>query len=134
MNTTENKTGVYYDGDCGFCNASVAFILKNRKSDNFLFIPLQAKQAEKDLGKENLDLTNLDTIYVRLNGKIYDRSSAVLRVSKQLKFPYSLAITALVIPKKWRDFVYNWIAKRRLKLSTQKCFLPNQQERQMFIH
>lgn len=134
MNTTENKTRIYYDGDCGFCNASVAFILKNRKSDNFLFIPLQSKQAEKDLVKENIDVTDLDTIYVRLNGKIYDRSSAVLRVCTQLKFPYTIATIALILPKKLRDFFYNWIAKRRLKLSTQKCFLPNQQEKQMFIH
>lgn len=126
------NTRIYYDGDCGFCNASVAFILKNRKHNNYKFIPLQSSKAKSDLEIYNIDLSDLSTIYTLTENKLYSKSSAVLRLAMHLKFPVNLCAIALFVPKRIRDFVYNWIAKHRLKLSKQKCYLPNLDERKMF--
>lgn len=125
-------TRVYYDGDCGFCNASIAFVLKNRKHNNYKFIPLQSQIAADDLAAYNIDLTDLTTIYTLTDDKLYSKSSAVLRLAKHLKFPINLVSIALWVPKPIRDFIYNWIAKNRLKLSKQKCYLPNLDEKRMF--
>ncbi|SFT46349.1 Predicted thiol-disulfide oxidoreductase YuxK, DCC family [Lishizhenia tianjinensis] len=125
-------TKVYYDGDCGFCNASVAFILKNRKHDAYRFIPLQSKKAKEELIPFGIDLTDLSTIYTLKSGKLRKKSSAVLRLATDLKFPVNICSVVLIVPKPIRDFVYNWIAKHRLKLSRQKCYVPNPEEKSMF--
>ena len=46
---------VFYDGDCGFCNSSVQFILNKRKRE-FYFLPLQSDQAKKILNANGIEI------------------------------------------------------------------------------
>lgn len=124
---------IFYDGDCGFCNATVSFVLKNRKHDNFLFIPMQSDRAKNELSEFDVDLTTLSTFYFLKDAKLYQKSNAALQLCKELKRPLNLLSALLIVPRPIRDFVYNWIAKRRLRLSKQKCYLPSEEERKLFI-
>ncbi len=123
---------VFYDGECGFCNTSVQFILKRRKNNSIYFAPLQSEFASKTLKKCKQDI-KLDTIYFLSHKKIYQKSSAAFQMAKQLNWPYPLAVIFYIVPRFIRDGVYDFIANRRHKLRKGFCVIPNQEEQQFFI-
>lgn len=123
---------VFYDGECGFCNRMVGFILKHRKED-FYFIALQSETAQIILSKYNIKI-NLDTLYLIKNKKLYDRSSAALRVFRGLHSPYPMIYyLGWIFPKVFRDYIYMKISKFRHQIKPQNCLIPKIDERKFFI-
>ncbi|MDA7802954.1 DUF393 domain-containing protein [Crocinitomix sp.] len=122
---------VFYDGDCGFCNSSVQFILEKKKAV-FHFLPLQSPIAQKILDEHNTTI-NLDTIYYLRSGKLYDRSSAALQIARGLRGGYPLFFGFYLIPKFLRDPFYNVIAKIRHKIKAGYCMIPTTEDQQYFI-
>ena len=122
---------VFYDGDCGFCNSSVQFILNKRKRD-FYFSPLQSDRSKEILTQYGIEI-KMDTIYFLKNGKLYDRSSAGLQICKGLKGGYPLMMAFYIIPKFLRDLVYNTIAKRRHRIRAGYCAIPTEEEKAFFL-
>lgn len=124
---------LFYDGDCGFCQKSVQFILNHEKEPLLRFAPLQGEYALKYLPK---DLTNdLDSLVILQDQKIYTKSDAVLLIVKSLGFPYSLAKVGKIIPLSVRDLLYKLVARNRFKLSkaSKTCAIPTIEERLRFI-
>jgi predicted DCC family thiol-disulfide oxidoreductase YuxK len=122
---------IYYDGDCGFCNSTVQFVLNKRKS-HFYFCPLQSKLAQKRLKKFDT-VVNFDTIYFEKGNKVYERSSAAFQISKGLKGLYPTLIIFYIVPRFIRDAVYNAIAKRRHQLRSGYCVIPEKADQKWFI-
>ena len=131
IDVTKNKI-LFYDGDCGFCNSSVQFVLKNRKHNHIYFATLQSELAKTTLGKKGITI-ELDTLYYLKNNIVYNKSSAGLQISKELKLPYSIISILYFVPKFIRDFFYIQIAKRRHKIGSNFCVLPNEAEKSLFI-
>lgn len=123
---------VFYDGECGFCNNSVRFILKNRKK-SFYFISLQSELAQAILSKYNIKI-DLKTIYFIEGKKIYDRSGAALRIAKNLKGLYQLFYYfGMLVPYFLRDYVYRQIANKRKMFYADRCILPEEDEKEFFV-
>lgn len=122
---------VFYDGDCGFCNASVQFILKKRKID-FFFSPLQSEFAQHCLGEHKIEI-NLETIFYKKNNRMYNRSSAALKICGGLKGAYPLLLVFWIVPKFLRDMVYSAIAKRRHRIKKGFCVMLNDEEKKFFL-
>lgn len=122
---------VFYDGDCGFCNSSVQFILAKKKWA-FYFSPLQSISAEKILQKHKVKI-QLDTIYFLRKGKLYNRSSAALQIARGLKGGYPLLFIFYGVPKFLRDPVYNLIARNRHRIRAGYCMIPLPEDEQYFL-
>jgi len=122
---------IFYDGDCGFCNSSVQFIL-NKKKLEFYFVALQSEIAKKILLEKNVTI-QMDTIYYLKDGKLYDKSSAALQICRRLKGGYPLLFGFYLIPKFLRDPFYNFIAKRRHKIRAGYCMIPNAEDQKYFL-
>lgn len=128
-----NRPILFYDGDCGFCQNSVQFILQHEKEHKLIFAPLQGDYASKHLPQE---LTNdLNSLVILDNRKIYTKSNAALFVADSLSFPYSLAKMGKFVPLIIRDGMYKLIAQNRFKLSkgSKTCKIPTADERLRFI-
>lgn len=131
MNEENIDSVVFYDGDCGFCNSSIQFILNKRKR-RFYFSPLQSEFAEEKLKKFGIKI-NLDTIYYSKNGKLYERSSAAIQICKGLRGLWPMMLVFYVVPRFIRDAVYNAIARRRHRIRAGYCMIPTPEERKLFI-
>lgn len=130
----KDKLYVFYDGDCGFCNFWVQWILKNDKKDQFLFASLQGDFGQKFLRERNLSTQNLNTIYLWKPEKFYlKKSNAIIYIAENLGGIFSLSKILKIFPRFLRDFGYDWVAKNRKKLMTENCFLPNEEQRKKFI-
>lgn len=123
---------VLYDGDCGFCNRSVAFILKHEKSPTIRFAPIQSEFTKELFKRNDWAVPNLSTFYFIQNKKKYERSSAAFEAVRYLKSPYSWFRIFRFIPRGITDCFYNQIAKRRQRISNGFCVVPTPEQRARF--
>ena len=123
---------LFYDGECGFCNSAVQFVLKHRKHNSIYFATLQSDLAKHLLGEKGIEI-KLDTLYFFKDGKVYHKSTAALHITSELKFPFPLFQVFFIVPRFIRDAVYSFIAKRRHKIQNSFCVLPTEEEKGLFI-
>ena len=125
---------VLYDGDCGFCNRSVAFVMKNDQTEKVRFAAIQSDFTHKLFEEKGWPKPDLSTFYLVLEGELYQKSTAALKVASFFKFPARLLVAIWIIPKFIRDAGYDFIAKRRQRLSKNYCFVPSAEQRSRFLN
>lgn len=135
MNNTKNKSLVLFDGVCNLCNASVKFIIKHDKKEQFLFASLQSDAAKELLLQYNSKKITMDSIILIENNAFYEKSTAALRISKKLNGGYKLLYVFIIIPTFIRDWVYNYIATNRYKWYGKKdsCMIPTPALKNRFL-
>ncbi|RMG16494.1 MAG: DUF393 domain-containing protein [Bacteroidetes bacterium] len=128
------KPIVIFDGHCNFCNASVNFILERDHQQAFLFTPNQGDTGKQLLAGHTTP-AGTETLYLWENGRLYERSTAVLRIARRLGFPWKLLYGFILIPPFIRDGVYNFIARNRYRWFGRRehCRLPSPAEQARFI-
>ncbi|QIL38427.1 DUF393 domain-containing protein [Pedobacter sp. HDW13] len=121
-----NKPIIFFDGVCNLCNASVQFVIAHDKNDQFCFTAIQGELAKEVLPKFNVDLTQLNTVLLLEEGKLYTKSSAALRIAKKLNGAWPLLYGFIIIPKFVRDWFYNIVAQNRYKWwgKEESCWVP----------
>jgi predicted DCC family thiol-disulfide oxidoreductase YuxK len=135
VNELNTKGVVLFDGVCNFCNSSVNFIIRNDKKDYFRFTPLQSEIGIKISEKYNLDSGNLKSVILVDKGKIYTKTTAALRIAKQLSGAWPALYVFIIVPAPIRDVIYNIIAKNRYKWWGEKesCMIPTPDVRKKFL-
>lgn len=130
----EGKHIVFFDGDCGVCNFWVQWILERDTKDKFLFASLQSKYGQKFLSERSLDTTQFNTIYLWKPDDYYlIKSQAILKIARLLGGIYSLSIVAKLSPLFINNWVYDLVARNRMKIASQKCYLPDSHQKKKFI-
>lgn len=121
-----------FDGDCGFCNRSVNFILERERSPLMQFAPIQSKIGSQLLRRFGIEKPAMDTVYVIANGELLCRSTAALWIAGTLREPWCWTCVLLLLPRPLRDLPYRLISRLRQQLSGKLkiCqFRPDQQHR-----
>jgi predicted DCC family thiol-disulfide oxidoreductase YuxK len=111
----------------------VAFVLKNERDHFIFFCPLQSDKATAILTNAGLKTIDPETMYFLGNGNVLERSDAALQVALHLRWNYRWLRIFRVIPKSWRNSMYDFIAKRRKKLRKGFCVLPEESHRSRFL-
>ena len=71
---------------------------------------------------DGLDISEVGTVYLMENKRVYDKSNAILKILKELPFPWSLSyLPIIVIPKRVRDYIYELIARNRYRWFIRCC-------------
>jgi predicted DCC family thiol-disulfide oxidoreductase YuxK len=135
MDNFENKSIILFDGVCNLCNASVNFVIKHDKNEQFLFASFQSDAAKEIMLHFNLKNLNLDSIMLVEGDKIYEKSTAILRITRHLNSGFKLLYFFIVIPKLVRDWLYSYIAKNRYKFfgKRESCMIPSLELKNRFI-
>ena len=130
-----DKPIVLFDGVCNLCNNLVQFIIKRDKKGKIRFAALQSEIGQSLLDEFELPLEDFDTAIIYENGKIYDRSSMGLRLSRHMDGLWPLCYAFIIIPKPIRDIVYNWIARNRYRWfgKRESCMMPTPELKARFL-
>jgi predicted DCC family thiol-disulfide oxidoreductase YuxK len=127
-----------YDGTCGFCSASVQFILAHERQHSLRFASLQGAVASS-MRAQCAGLGNVDSM-VWLEPdigtpRVWVRSAAALRVARYLAGPWRLTAAGYLIPARARDRLYDLIAKHRHRLipASATCWAPPAAARARFL-
>lgn len=122
------------DGYCNLCSGSVVFILKRERKDVFHFASLQSQAAQNLL--TTLQISDPpDSIVLIEGGEVFYKSAAALRVARRLKFPWPLLYGLMIVPRFFRDWLYDVIAKNRYKWFGKRraCYMPQKETRHKFL-
>ena len=127
---------ILFDGVCNLCNGAVRFIIKRDNKNRFLFASLQSEEGKQILEDNNFPANKSDSFLLVEDGKVYERSTAALRVLKNLSGLRSLLYGFIIVPKFIRDSVYNWIAKNRYQWFGRKdeCMIPTPELKAKFLN
>jgi predicted DCC family thiol-disulfide oxidoreductase YuxK len=76
-----------------------------------------------------------ESVILYEKGKMYFRSDAALRISRELKFPFQLIYYSRIIPVKVRDIIYRFVARHRYRFfgKRKKCFVPDKDYSKRFL-
>lgn len=135
MINLENKSIILFDGVCNLCNNSIQFIIKRDKKQRFLYASLQSDAAQSILLQFQLKNSDFDSIILIENGKVYQKSTAILKITKHLNSVWKLSYGLIIIPKFIRDFIYTIIAKNRYKWFGKRevCMIPTEELKMRFL-
>ncbi len=127
---------IIFDGVCNFCNSSINFILDRDKDDHFRFATNQSEAGNKILLENNIPIdSEISTVFLYQNGKLYQKSTAALQIARELSFAWNLLYVGIIVPTFLRDIVYDFIAHNRYKWFGKRdaCRLPKPAERAKFL-
>ncbi len=134
MSGDEMERIVLFDGVCNLCNHSVQFIIKRDVSRKFKFASLQGETGNRIITKYGL-APDLNSFVLIENDKVYMKSTAALRVCRELKGAWKLFAILMIIPTNSRDYIYDIIAKNRYTWFGKKnsCMLPSPELKKRFL-
>jgi len=124
--TLNPRSVILFDGYCHLCSRSVRFISKRDKKKLFTFIPINSKEAQQLLGLHGIVDLLPETVILFENSKIYQKSTAILRIARLLGFPWSIFYAFIIVPEFIRDWIYLFIARRRYRWfgKRETCYIP----------
>jgi predicted DCC family thiol-disulfide oxidoreductase YuxK len=131
---------VLYDGVCGLCNRLTQFLLKRDHRDRLRFASLQSDFAAVILERHGKNSQDLDTVYVvqdygEANERLLGRSDAILSLGRELGGIWSVAAWAKALPRFFRDWIYNLVARNRYRVfgKYDSCMMPEAKHRGKFL-
>lgn len=125
---------ILFDGVCNLCNFWVNLVLRMDRRKKFRFASLQSRWAEKVLQKKYPGILDQDSVVYFENGVVWIKSDAILRISMELfRFRFLFSLFKW-IPGKYRDGIYDFIARNRYDWFGKKevCRIPTEEERDLF--
>jgi predicted DCC family thiol-disulfide oxidoreductase YuxK len=113
----------------------VNFVIDNDKKDTFRFAALQSEKGQTLLQQFKLNTSDFDTFVLIVKDKHFTKSTAALKITKELNSFVRILYPFIFFPQQIRDFLYDLIAKSRYKLFGKKdiCRIPTENERKKFL-
>ena len=152
MTQEKSHNIVAFDGVCNLCNSTINWIIDNDPKQQFRFIALQdiarlealgfdlkelqfTEQSSSVNSESQTDESQMQSVYLIEQGKLFDKSTAVLRICRQLSGLYPLLYLYILIPRPLRDLVYDFIAKNRYKWFGRRaqCRVPSAALKNRFL-
>ena len=126
---------VLFDGTCAFCERSVRFIATRDPHAYFRFGASQTAAAHALLAWFGETRASTKSIVLVEDGRLYRKSTAVLRIARRLSAPWSFAAIFLAVPQPLRDAAYDLVAavRHRIAGTSNACEIPPPEIRERLI-
>jgi predicted DCC family thiol-disulfide oxidoreductase YuxK len=131
---------VLFDGECGFCNHAVRWILDADAAGRFTFAPLEGATVARLRERQVPIPQGLDAIvYIERTAdreEVHTAATALFRICAQLDQPKFRWLARLEVLPHWlTNLGYRLFARnrRRLSRSLSACPAPSPSQRQRFL-
>ncbi|MBN2275888.1 MAG: DUF393 domain-containing protein [Bacteroidales bacterium] len=108
-----NNSIVLYDNTCRLCNSTVHFLKKANTVGKIRFIPVNSSKGEDYIRAYHIKNNDKNSVIHIREDKYYTKSEAVLSVLRIYKNYKILQTVLWLVPKYFRDLLYDFIAKNR---------------------
>lgn len=116
---TADAPVLLYDGVCALCNGTVRAVLRLDRRGDVRFAPLDGSFAAEVLARHPSAATVDSLVLVEPSGqgeRVLVKSDAVLRLGRHLGGVCRVAAVLRVFPRALRDWVYDFVARRRYRV------------------
>lgn len=130
---------ILFDGVCNLCHAAVSWVIERDRKKVFRFASLQSQAARSALAATaspgEASATRPDSVVLVDGGGVHYRSDAAIRIGRALGFPWSLAGLGALLPRPFRDGLYDGIARNRYRWFGRQnaCLVPTPELRARFL-
>lgn len=127
---------IFFDAQCLLCNGWVKFLLRHDTRRMFRFASIQGETGKRLLADAGLRLEGLETLLlIDDRQRVWQHTSAILRVLHGLGWPWLLAWVAWLIPAPLRDALYRLIARNRYRWfgRSETCLVPDRVVQDRFL-
>jgi len=126
---------ILFDGVCHLCNSTIGFVIRRDPLARVHFLPIQSPQGCEIYRSQGLNPDQPSTILWVSEGQVLTRSDAIMAIGRQLGFPWSLVVVGRVLPRRTRDWLYDFIATRRYRWfgRSNACLVPTPEIRARFL-
>jgi len=130
-----NHKVILFDGVCNLCNSTVTYVIKRDKKDVFRFAALQDSAGQVLIKKHGIDTSKVDSILFVDGDKIYAKSTAALKIAKNMNGLYPLLYGFMIVPNFIRNWVYDYVASNRYRWYGKKesCMIPTPELKRKFL-
>lgn len=124
-----------FDGHCNLCNFWVNFLLIADSRHKLSFAAQQSAAGKQLILLVGNNAIEPESVILIDRGMPFTRSDAVLKTLRLLGGFWRLLYILVIIPRPIRDFVYDFIARRRFRWFGRRdqCRIPSSQERERFL-
>ena len=133
----ENKDSkiLLFDGECNLCNSTVQFVIERDKKAKVKFTSLQSDEGKKIMEANKIPIHYIDSIIYFENGKVFYKSTAALKMFRNLDGLWKLTYAFIIVPTFIRNIVYDFIAKNRTKWfgKTESCWVMTNELSDRFL-
>lgn len=129
------KVLVLFDGVCVLCNGLVQRLIKLDKKDVFRFASLQSDFAIQLLKQYPNQKTDINSVVVIDDGKIFTEAAAIFQMAKHLSWFHRLLLAAQIFPASFNNKIYRYVAHRRYGWfgKYNACTIPSEKQKHKFI-
>ena len=123
----DDKPIIVFDGYCALCSGSASFVLRHDARAMFRLAPAQSPLGHALYAHYGLDPQDYETMVLIQDGVAWLKSEAAIRIAQGLGFPWSLATACRVVPLGWRDRLYAFVARNRMRWLGRctSCYRPD---------
>jgi predicted DCC family thiol-disulfide oxidoreductase YuxK len=129
------ETVVLFDGVCKLCNGSARFIIEHDHQQGIKLATVQSPEGQALLAWAALPLDHFDTMAVIRDNHLFLRSDGFLAIVGDFSAPWRWLRLARFIPRSWRDWVYDRIARNRYRWFGRydTCLMPSPEHERRFL-
>ena len=124
---------IIFDGHCALCSGWARFVLRHDHLKRFRLLPAQSNLGHALYLHYGLNPQDYETNILIQDGLAWFESEGSIRMAEGLGFPWSIAKVFRVFPLRFRDRLYQCVARNRFRLFGRRdvCFLaePGHEER-----
>ena len=132
---TSNSAPIWlYDGVCVLCSGGVRYTLRHERDHEIRFVAIQSQEGRALAQDHGIDPDEPDSFLFIENGRALAKSDGVLALTRHLNGPARLLLLGKALPKRWRDWLYDRVARNRYRLFGEKdtCEIPAPATRHRF--
>lgn len=127
---------ILFDGVCNLCGASMRFVADRDRDRRFRYAFLQSDSGRALVRRHGLsDVDLLSSVVLVDRGQAFRKSTAALEIARLLNRPWPLFYAFIVLPRRFRDTVYDVIGSRRYRWfgRSDVCQLPREDLRDRLL-
>ncbi len=104
---------ILFDGVCNLCAGFVRFVIDRDPSGTFRFVPAQSALGTAILRDLGMSTDDYESNILIEDGHASFKSDAWFRIVARLRQPWPLMRVGRVLPRTWRDWLYDRVAANR---------------------
>jgi predicted DCC family thiol-disulfide oxidoreductase YuxK len=117
----DDKPIIIFDGHCAFCSGWARFVLRHDRTERYRLMAAQSPLGRALYVHYGLDPEDYETNILIADGRAWFKSEGSIRMAEGLGFPWSLAAAFRVLPMPWRDALYLFVARNRLRIAGRRA-------------
>jgi predicted DCC family thiol-disulfide oxidoreductase YuxK len=131
----DNRPIFIFDAHCALCSSWVELVLRFDRAHRYRLLPAQSALGRALYVHYGLDPEDYETNILIIDGKALFKSEGSIRLAMGLGFPWSMAGSRRILPRRFADALYEWLARNRFRPfgRRQHCYLPRAMDRDRFF-